>query len=292
MRKKNYIVQLLYFSDLLPQKYPEESARLFAALEKHKIAYAFIKGAKDIRIRDFMPIQVRRRYLKDNVVFRYEPSYLEKRRDLQTDFSQDLDTNWQLVNGWRPPCDFDKSEIKLDGGNILISPDDEKAIIGDCIFSENPEYEKSELVRELDATLNSPEIIIIPSFGNDINGHADNMVRFLDDQTVLCNEALVSDGFIQQLKMTLQYRGLDVLEFPFAPTDNKSGVGRYLNYLEMDEAVFLPVFGIDADARAVAAAEKLFSKPVEPVMIPNIAADGGGLHSISWDMSYYLWSDS
>ena len=43
---------------------------------------------------------------------------------------------------------------------------------------------------------------------------------------------------------------------------------------------------IDADARAVAAAEKLFPKPVEPVMIPNIAADGGGLHCISWDMSY------
>ena len=43
---------------------------------------------------------------------------------------------------------------------------------------------------------------------------------------------------------------------------------------------------IDADARAVAAAEKMFSKPVEPVMIPNIAADGGGLHCISWDMSY------
>ena len=45
-------------------------------------------------------------------------------------------------------------------------------------------------------------------------------------------------------------------------------------------------YDIDADARAVAAAEKMFSKPVEPVMIPNIATDGGGLHCISWDMSY------
>lgn len=44
-------------------------------------------------------------------------------------------------------------------------------------------------------------------------------------------------------------------------------------------------YDIDADARAMAAAEKMFSKPVEPVMIPNIAADGG-LHCISWDMSY------
>ena len=291
MRKKNYIVQLLYFSDLLPLKYPDESSGLFAALEKHNVAYAFIKGAKDIRIRDFMPIQVHERYPKDNVVFRYEPSYLKNCRDLQTDFSKDIDKNWQLVNGWCPPCDFDKSEIKLDIGNILISPDNEKAIISDRIFSENPEYEKADLVRALDSTLNRPEIIIIPSLESDTAGHADNMVRFLDDQTVLCNEALESDSFNRQLKTTLQYRGLDVLEFPFAPTDGKSGVGRYLNYLETNEAVFLPVFGIDADARAVDAVEKLFSKPIEPVMIPNIAADGGGLHSISWDMSCYVWGD-
>ena len=53
------IVQLLYFSDLLPNKYSEDAANLFAALEKHHVAYGFIKGAKDVRIRDFMPIQVR-----------------------------------------------------------------------------------------------------------------------------------------------------------------------------------------------------------------------------------------
>lgn len=109
------IVQLLYFSDLLPNKYPEDAANLFAALEKHHVAYGFIKGAKDVRIRDFMPIQVRGRWPQDNVLFRYEPSYLKNRRDLQTVFLQNIDTNWQLVNGWRPPCDFDrfdKSEMR------------------------------------------------------------------------------------------------------------------------------------------------------------------------------------
>ena len=79
------------------------------------------------------------------------------------------------------------------------------------------------------------------------------------------------------------YHGLDVLKFPSAPADGKRS---YLNYLETDEAVFLPVFGIDTDTKAIAAAEKLFSKPVEPVMIPHLAADGSGLHSISWGMSY------
>ena len=99
MRKKNSIVQLLYFSDLLSNQYPEDSANLFAALEKHHVAYGFIKGAKDIRIRDFMPIQIFGRYPKSTVLFRFEPSYLKNRRDLQTDFSKDIDTDWQTVNG-------------------------------------------------------------------------------------------------------------------------------------------------------------------------------------------------
>ncbi len=291
MRKKNYVAQLLYFSDLLAQKYPEDSANLFAALEKHNVAYGFIKGAKDVYIRDFMPIQIHSRYPNDNVLFRFEPSYLKNHRGSQTDFSKDIDTNWQAVDGWRPPCDFDKSEIKLEGGNIVVSPDDEKVIISDRVFSENPEYAKSELVRKLDATLCGPEIIIIPALGSDITGHADNMVRFLDDKTIICNESVFPNGVEQQIKKTMQYHGLDVVEFPFAPIDNKGGVGRYLNYLETDEAVFLPVFGIETDARAITAAQKLFSKLVEPVKIPGIAVNGGGLHSISWGMTDYVWSD-
>ena len=148
----------------------------------------------------------------------------------------------------------------------MISPDDEKAIISDRIFSENQEYGKAELVRELDSTLNRSEIIIIPSH---TTGHADNMVRFLDDQTVLCNEALESDCLNQQLKMTLQYRGFDVLEIPFATAEENGAVGCYINYLETDEALLLPVFGIDSDAKAIAAAERIYSKPIEPVMIPE-----------------------
>lgn len=95
-----------------------------------------------------MPIQIRGRFKRDNVLFRYEPSYLKDHRDLQTDFLQDIDTNWQLVNGWRPPRDFDKSEINLDGSNILItqgSRDEKVVIISDRIFSEKSPIRKSRI---------------------------------------------------------------------------------------------------------------------------------------------------
>lgn len=178
-----------------------------------------------------------------------------------------------MATGWCPPNDFKKSELKLDVENILISPDYGKAIISDRIFAENSEYEKPELIRKLTSLLHMPGIIIIPSLKGDIIGRADNTVRFLDDKTVLCNEALAQNGCEPQLQTILQYHGLDVSEFPFAPKEETGTMGCYLNFLETDEAVFLPIFGIETDEKAVATAEKLFSKPVEPVMIPNIAAE-------------------
>ena len=48
---------------------------------------------------------------------------------------------------------FDKSEINLDGGNILTLPCSEKVIIGDRVFSENPEYGNAELIRKLETFL-------------------------------------------------------------------------------------------------------------------------------------------
>lgn len=39
MRKMTSIIQLLYFSDLLLDKYPDDSANLFAAIEKYHVAY-------------------------------------------------------------------------------------------------------------------------------------------------------------------------------------------------------------------------------------------------------------
>ena len=124
------------------------------------------------------------------MLFRYEPSYLKNRRDLQTVFLQDIDTNWQLVNGWRSPCDFDrfdKSEINLDGGNVVMYG--KKAIITDRVFDENKNMNRDDIRQQL-AELLKTEIIIIPALAKsyDFTGHADGMIRFVDENTVIGNE--------------------------------------------------------------------------------------------------------
>ena len=258
-------------SGLLSYIYPSDTANLTAALGTHNIPYRFLPNTKDIWVRDFMPVRTRSGKL---VSFRYEPSYLRDCPALRTDFRRDIAPQLALTPLY--------ADINLDGGNVVFSPSGARVLISDRVFSENPEYPSAALVHELSELLEA-EVLIIPSLKSDMTGHADGMARFLDDRTVLCNRPLSSRGFEQQVKRAVQDCGLDAVDFPFVPTGGVSAVGCYLNYLETERVVFLPVFGIEQDAEAETSARQLFSKEIVPVNIREIAQQGGCLNCISWE---------
>ncbi len=257
-------------SGLLSYIYPSDTANLTAALGTHNIPYRFLPNTKDIWVRDFMPVRTRSGRM---ISFRYEPSYLRDYPELRTDFRRDIAPQLALT-----PL---HSDINLDGGNAVFSPSGARVLISDRVFSENPEYPSAALVHELSELLEA-EVLIIPSLKSDMTGHADGMARFLDDRTVLCSRPLSPCGFEQKVKRAVQGCGLDTVDFPFAPTGGFSAVGCYLNYLETEQAVFLPVFGIEQDAEAAAAAQQIFRREVVPVSIRAIARQGGCLNCISW----------
>ncbi len=262
---------MIYISSLLPRQYQSETKALFAALAVHAVPYALLDGTNDIWLRDFMPVRTDSGKL---VSFRYEPSYLKNDPDLRADFRKDLAPQLGL------PVTY--SHINLDGGNVVFSPSGERVLISDRVFSENPEYPPAALVRELSELLEA-EVLIIPSLKSDMTGHADGMTRFLDDRTVLCNRPLSSCGFEQKVKRSLRDYGLDAVDFPFVPTGGISAVGCYLNYLETEHTVFLPVFGIEQDAEAEISMRQIFSKEIVPINIREIAQQGGCLNCISWE---------
>ena len=259
------------FSALLPTLYPTDAEALFAALTAHDVPYALLDSTRDVWVRDFMPVRTRSGKL---VSFRYEPSYLRDCPALRTDFRRDIAPQLALTPVY--------ADINLDGGNVVFSPSGACVLISDRVFSENTEYPSAALVRELSELLEA-EALIIPSLKSDMTGHADGMTRFLDDRTVLCNRPLSSCGFEQQVKRAVQDCGLDAVDFPFVPTGGVSAVGCYLNYMETERVVFLPVFGIEQNAEAETSARQLFSKEIVPVNIREIARQGGCLNCISWE---------
>ena len=263
---------MLYFSSQLNiQKYKPAADRLFAALDLFNIKYKLLNNTNDIWLRDYMPVKTK---TGKYVSFRYEPSYLAGDPQLRTNFKTDIAPHFVL------PVTY--SNINLDGGNVVFSPSKTKAVITDRVFSENPEYDKNTLLLELEKLLEA-SVLIISSLKSDMTGHADGMVRFVDENTIVTNASLSPYGFETKVKKSLQNYGFNVIDFPYFDSNGNSAIGCYLNFLETGQAIFLPVFSVDTDNKAIQTAKHIFHKAIIPVNINEIAADGGLLNCISWE---------
>ena len=271
--------QVVYMSVLLASQYPETCKRLTDILNKHNIPFAFLEGTKDIWCRDYMPVQTPSGKL---IQFRYEPSYLNdpKYSDSRSDVK-----HVDKVNGITPTF----SDINLDGGNVVMYGN--KAIITDRIYSENPGVSREDLRKQL-AELLECEIIIIPALAKsyDFTGHADGMIRFVDNNTVIGNELSEdSPTFQNNMKRAMRLANLSYIEFPYFNYEIKGNadraIGIYLNYLEVGNLIIMPVFGVDGnrDAEALAKLKEVFpNKIIETIDYNDVALTGGILNCTTW----------
>lgn len=264
---------MIYFSAQLAANptYKPAAERLFSALRKAKTDFRLLDSARDIWLRDFMPVKTR---TGTYVSFRYEPSYLDDAPERRTDYRNDIAPAFSL-----PVTDL---PANLDGGNVVFSPSKEKAVVSDRVFSENPAWDKTALLKELEKALQA-QVLVIPSLASDMTGHADGMVRFVDETTAIGNCVPAKNGLEQKIKASLRPYGIRVVDFPYFASRNNSAVGCYLNFLETENHIFLPVFDVSMDKEAIETVEQLFPKDIVPVNAREIAQDGGVLNCISWE---------
>ena len=272
--------QTVYMSELLMTKFPETCNRLIALLEKHHVNYSWIKGTNDIWCRDYMPVQTESGKF---IQFTYNPSYLKGKKEWEESRS-DVKRVCKM-NG----IDATYSDINLDGGNILIC--DKRAIISDRIYSENPNYDKDTLEKKLSELLDC-EIIIIPALKSqeeDLTGHADGMVRFVDRNTILGNERLPNEyKYMKEgLQKAIDTYNLTYIDVPFFedkdPNYPSSAIGIYVNYLEVNNLIVVPVFNHEEDEKAVDIIQKAFpNKIIETINYDDVAKEGGLLNCTTW----------
>jgi len=269
--------QTVYLSEKLMERYPETCKRLIGILENNNTKYAFIKGTNDIWCRDYMPVKTESGQL---IQFKYDPSYL---RDTPEHIASRSDVDEiHSKNGIKAQ----KSEINLDGGNVLIC--DGRAIISNRVFSENPDKDQESIKEELSKLLGC-EIIIIPAINTDFTGHADGMVRFVDRNTILGNNLAAEYKYWREgMKKVLAEYNLSYIDVPFFedkahPKNPDSAIGVYVNYLEVNNLIVVPVFGHEKDKEAVAVIQKAFpDKKIETIDYSDVALEGGLLNCTTW----------
>jgi len=267
---------VVYVSDLLESRYPELVGRLRGILSEHGIPLKVIRGTADIWVRDFMPIQI---CLGNVVRFRYTPDYLRDDKHLITDLDQ-LEPLAEIER-------FQVSDFVLDGGNVVGWGN--RCIVTDKMFRENSGMDRDGLVAGLRGLLRVDHLIVIPREPYDVLGHADGVVRFLDEGTVAINDfTAIAPAYRERLLKILSRAGLNWAEVPYRPMQGRRGeippaFGNYLNFLRVQGLVVLPGYGLSEDhlARQLLAG-RLPGTEIVTLECTKLSMDGGVLNCITW----------
>jgi agmatine deiminase len=269
----------LYLSDKLSsKKYLNFLNNFKKALIESNTAYDFLPGTKDIWAVDYMPIQIE---INKFIRFSYYPDYLVKCKKWEKTIT---DTDF-VCNSIKIKTEQPDPSIIIDGGNVIKG--NSYVIMTSKIFKENSKFSEIDLLNKIEELFKT-KIVIIPMEKCDWIGHADGIVRYYKDDTVLINDYSKEEGPYQvDLRMSLRNAGLKYIEIPYSP-NYKSHVdakGFYINFLEMNNKIFLPVFHIKDDERAVRQFEELYrGYKIIPIISNEIAKDGGVLNCISWNI--------
>ena len=267
----------LYLADTLPSKYTDFFQRFEALLNIHKIAHQLLPLTKDIWAVDYMPIQ---RDINDFVQFIYDPKYLKTKSGEKS--KSNPDTICRAIGISTTP-----SKIKLDGGNIVHWKN--RIIMTDRIFEENPEYSQNQLLDNIIKELEINDIVLIPEQPGDFTGHADGLIRFIDEKTVVINDlSQEKKQFKNAFEIAIHNAGFEAIVLPYNPYNNKNntdGKGCYINYLQMKDIIIFPIYGMKEDDEAFKQIQSIYpGYTIATINCKDIAKEGGVLNCISWNI--------
>ena len=125
----------------------------------------------------------------------------------------------------------------------------------------------------------------------DFVGHADSMVRFIDENTVLVNrypKDKTYEEFGYDLRACLRNAGLRIVELPYTAWQNNDpndATGCYINYLEVGKFIFYPVFAQFSDqVTEIVLQDHFKDRELIDIDSRDLAKMGGVLNCASWNI--------
>lgn len=270
------MMKTVMLSSLLRKRFPSLAADLAGVLNKNNVPVHWIEHTKDLWCRDFMPVWTT---AKSCVQFRFDPGYYKPKK------YQSWCTNPSLVTSLLD-LDARQSNIVLDGGNIVSAQS--ITAMTERVFKDNPAWQPASLMKALIALLDVETLVVLPTIPGDITGHADGMLRFVNERTVVLNDfsKLAPKKVNQLINSRLLDAGLTIVTVPNNLHENRSTddiTGDYINFLEIGNLIVLPAYGCELDQHARALFVSLFpGHSIEQVNVSCLTPLGGGLNCLSW----------
>ncbi|MGB0930193.1 MAG: agmatine deiminase family protein [Chitinophagales bacterium] len=227
---------------------------------------------KDIWMRDFTTV-----FPKKMIQFTYSPTYLP--------YNFSSNTQWSFVNFTdKYGLTYDYEDLILDGGNI-VDNNKNRVITTERFLEDNylTVAQGKQLLKEI---LGVQYVSVIP-YDDEVMGHADGMVMFSDDNTVLVNkyDEPFRSQVINTLKADLPNTKIVETDVTFDDTvwdDFASACGINLNSTVTDNFIYVPTFGSAAESSALQTIESNTTKTVKTIDAQGVCHMGGSVRCLTW----------
>lgn len=231
----------VFYSAKLPEVCPKSYRSITAVLDQYGVLHSSLISTNDIWVRDFMPIQVCHDRYK---IYDYSPDYLHCKK-----YRHLVSSPIEVCKANHISIDEGLGLVRIDGGNVVHGGT--KVIMTAKVFEENPAFTVHELSRLLEMHFGA-ELIVLPWDVNEIYGHADGIVRFIDDDTVvLTNYCQVDRKMGARFKSILNAHFKTVYELDYEVKNPYKNNWAYINWLQTDSVLILPKFGVPEDDQAL-----------------------------------------
>ena len=266
---------VVYISSWLKTEFPDFYARFIALLEglKNDFTYHIIQSTNDIWARDYMPIQI---YEDHFVQYSYNPDYLQNSKE---DKASITDTNAVCKE---LGISTYKTDLVIDGGNVVKAG--KYIIMTEKVYAENKHLAPSEIRKQLKSIFHC-DLIMLPWDKEEPLGHADGIVKAIDDHTVLLtNYADFDPVFAKKFEVILsKYFIVKKLCYPIEKKHEDNWA--YIKFLRVGNNIILPGLGAEEDGLAFRQIQDFYPEcNVLQIEASEVIKKGGALNCITWNI--------
>lgn len=269
----------VYVSEKLKDKFPNTYNKLSETLAGFAYQLFTLPYTADIWARDYMPVQVDDQTF---IEYRYDPDYLQNNSEQGRAIKTYPDIVCEALD-----LKTQKSKLIIDGGNIVKS--ENAVILTDKIFEENIlHFSKSEVKYLLQAIFINDKVIIIPRDKGCEFGHADGMLRFINNDKVLISGVYeyINKSLNKALLKALQDASLAYDWLKVSDKENEDHIA-YINFLQTKDFIIVPALNIPEDDVALAEIGKHFPEyqkknRIVKMDMREIFQHSGALNCITW----------
>ncbi len=198
--------------------------------------------------------------------------------------------------------DLEKLDFVLEGGAVESNGDGIILTTSICMLNQNrnPHLDPIEITQALHSFFGGDKILYLEHAylsGDDTDSHIDTLVRFVDKQTIMyvqCEDTKdehYKELYLMQkelMQIAHEYQlSLIALPMPEAIYFKEERLpATYANFLFVNDAVLVPIYGVKEDTKALSIFKKTFTqREITPIDCSTLIKQHGSLHCVSMNFA-------